>query len=172
MKRLFTGLSALTCLAAATLAVAAPAAYVTTPMDTVQQTVNTGIANINAALAPSGSGSVGSAVYIPTIASAVNQLSITPGATGAAANFQASGSPTVTGTQSAAFGVKLTGTASGSGQITFGVAAANGWACQGNDVTTSGVTFRESAFDTTHAAMTVTGSPGAADQYQFLCIAY
>ena len=90
----------------------------------------------------------------------------------AAANFQASGSPTVTGSHTAAFRVTLTGTASGSGQITFSVAATNGWACQGNDLTTSGVTFRESATDTTHATMTVSGSPGSSDQYQFICIAY
>jgi hypothetical protein len=49
MKRIFSTLVAIASLAFASVAAASPAAYVNTPLDTVQATVNAAIANINAA---------------------------------------------------------------------------------------------------------------------------
>lgn len=85
MRGLRTSIAAITAIifaAAAPLAMAANAAYVNTPMDTVQATVNTAISNINTAHSPAGSGNVSSAINIPTVASAVNLINIQGAATG------------------------------------------------------------------------------------------
>ena len=98
----------------------------------------------------------------------------------AAANFQTSGTPTVTGLSSLAFTVTLTGAASTTGTINFSSTYAqhvsHGWACQGNDMTTAGVTIRETSTtvsgSTSSATFAITGSPGAADVLQFMCAGY
>lgn len=63
---------------------AASLSYVTGPQPAadLQSIINTLIRNINTTIGTSGSGTPSSAIYIPTVASAVNLLSITPGATG------------------------------------------------------------------------------------------
>ena len=91
----------------------------------------------------------------------------------AAANFQSTGSPAVGGNGSNLVIVTLTGAASASGTITFASGLApTGWSCMGNDLSTAGVSFRETSTTTTTAVIGVSGSPGVSDTYQFHCFPY
>lgn len=64
---------------------AAPITYCNTPMDTVQALINTCVLQpVNSQLVPAGGQNISSAIYLPSVANAVNLLSVTPGATGAA----------------------------------------------------------------------------------------
>lgn len=72
-------------------AVAAPVAYVNSPFSTPQELANSVITNVNTTLAPTGSGTIGSTLNIPAVASAVNQFNLTAGATGVAPIISAGG---------------------------------------------------------------------------------
>lgn len=108
--RIFASLAVVAAVALAPIAaLAANAAYVNSPLDTPQALVNSAITNVNTALAPQGSGTMGSAVTIPTVASAVNGFVLTPGATGVVPVLSAGGSSADTNV-----GVAVNGNGTGS----------------------------------------------------------
>jgi len=90
-KILSTFSAAILALTLSAPAFAAPASYVNSPMSTPQELVNSAITNVNTNLAPTGAGTVAAAIDIPSVTSAVNQIKITPAATGTAPSISAGG---------------------------------------------------------------------------------
>jgi hypothetical protein len=91
LGRFCVGVAALAALVLSSPAFAGQVSYVNTPLDTVQASVNAAIANVNTTLAPQGTGTVGSAITIPTVTSPVNLLSVSPGATGTGVTLSVGG---------------------------------------------------------------------------------
>lgn len=91
LKNLFAGFAALALLSSTALA--GPIAYSTVNIaaDTPQAPAIALVTAINTQLAPTGTGNVSSAIDIPTVASAVNQFKLTPGATTVVPILQAGG---------------------------------------------------------------------------------
>lgn len=84
MKRFLAAALGFVALAFAAPAFAANIAYCNTPLDTIQAAINSCVVGpVNTQLVPTGGGNLSSAITIPTVASPVNLIQITPAATGA-----------------------------------------------------------------------------------------
>lgn len=90
-------------------------------------------------------------------------------ASGTAATISACGAPTVTGGGFA--GSFAAGDTSCDPMIVTGTTAPHGWHCRADDETTD-ITFRETAYTTTSATLTASGSATTGDVIDFSCIAF
>lgn len=85
MKRFLAAAMGFVALAFAAPAFAANIAYCNTPLDTIQAAINTCVIGpVNSQLVVTGGGNLSTAITVPIVASPVNLIQITPGATGTA----------------------------------------------------------------------------------------